>query len=192
MSHINEDSLLDTLDAWEKSEKGQKVLQKTLDGYVSKGKDKTDAGSRVITRKAMAAASKQLIQTLKDIAKGYGLPESVIAHFDSLTASKPVKMDDGSYRIEIRFTDDLSRQSLRPEDYEGVRNIIAIFNNGYPSDRSRQKAISYIEGWWHGRNTKALPYRAGLYFMQDAVYDFNTHYGWKELHAEVGEEYDRE
>lgn len=95
--------------------------------------------------------------------------------------------------MEINFTDDLTRESLEPARYGGVKNIIAIFNNGYPSDKSRSEAISHVSGLWHGEYTTALDSRQGLYFLQDAVNDFNLNYGMPlGMFAEVGAVYDSE
>lgn len=193
MSTVNMDSILDKLYAWERSDKGQKKIQSTVNKYMRSNVKKTKAGSRVLTEGDMKAAANKLIQTIRDTALGCNLPPSVAEHFGSLKISKLQRQTDGSYIIEINFTDDLTRESLQPEKYGGVRNIIAIFNNGYPSDRRRSEAISYVTGWWHGKETRALEFRQGLYFMQDAVNDFNLNYGIPlGMYAEVGEVYDSE
>lgn len=193
MPTINMDSILDKVYAWERSDKGQKKIQGTVNKYVRNNVNKTSAGSRVLTEKDMNDAAKKLVQTIRSTAQGCDLPASVAAHFNSLRAGKLLRQPDGSYIIEINFTDDLTRESLQPEKYGGVRNIIAIFNNGYPSDRSRSEAISYVSGWWHGKETTALEFRQGLYFLQDAVNDFNLNYGMAlGMYAEVGEIYDSE
>lgn len=193
MAPVNMDSILDKLYAWERSDKGQKKIQGTVNKYIRNNVRKTQAGSRVLTEKDMKDAANKLVQTIRDTALGCNLPQSVAAHFGSLKAGKLQRQPDGSYIIEINFTDDLTRESLQPEKYGGVRNIIAIFNNGYPSDRGRSEAISYVTGWWHGKETRALEFRQGLYFMQDAVNDFNLNYGMPlGMYAEVGEVYDSE
>lgn len=193
MAAINIDSILDKVYAWEDSNNGKKKMQATIGKYIQNNVSKTDAGSPVMTKKAMNEYGDKLIQMIQDHAQRCNLPDSVIAHFASLTRSRIQKLPDGSYAMEILFTDDLTRQSLQPEDYKGVQNIVAIFNNGYPSDRSRSEAISHISGWWHERNTTALEYRPGLYFMQDAANDFNQRYGVKlGVYAELGEVYQSE
>lgn len=193
MPTINMDSILDKIYAWERSEKGQKKIQSTVNKYVRNNVSRTQAGGRVLTESDMRNAAKKLVQTIRDTALGCNLPPSVAAHFGSLKVGNLQRQPDGSYIIEINFTDDLTRESLQPENYGGVRNIIAIFNNGYPSDRGRSEAISYVTGWWHGKETRALEFRQGLYFMQDAVNDFNLNYGMPlGMYAEVGAIYDSE
>lgn len=193
MASVNMDSILDKLYAWERSDKGQKKIQGTVNKYIRNNVRETQAGSRVLTEKDMKDAANKLVQTIRDTALGCNLPASVASHFGSLKAGKLQRQPDGSYIIEINFTDDLTRESLQPEKYGGVRNIIAIFNNGYPSDLGRSEAISYVTGWWHGKETRALEFRQGLYFMQDAVNDFNLNYGMPlGMYAEVGAVYDSE
>ena len=193
MPVINMDSILDKVYAWERSDKGQKKMQGTVNKYVRNNVSRTKAGSRVVTQRDMLDAARKLVQTIKDTAHGCDLPTSVLAHFDSLSIGKLQRQADDSYTIEINFTDDLTRESLQPEKYGGVRNIIAIFNNGYPADRSRSEAISHVAGYWHGKETVALEFRPGLYFLQDAVNDFNMNYGMPlGMYAELGAVYDSE
>lgn len=193
MPVINMNSILDKVYAWERSDKGQKKIQGTVNKYVRNNVSRTKAGSRVVTQKDMLDAARKLVQTIKDTAHGCDLPTSVLAHFDSLSIGKLQRQADDSYTIEINFTDDLTRESLQPEKYGGVRNIIAIFNNGYPADRSRSEAISHVAGYWHGKETVALEFRPGLYFLQDAVNDFNMNYGMPlGMYAELGAVYDSE
>lgn len=193
MPVINMDSILDKVYAWERSDKGQKKIQGTVNKYVRNNVSRTKAGGRVVTQRDMLDAARKLVQTIKDTAHGCDLPTSVLAHFDSLSIGKLQRQADDSYIIEINFTDDLTRESLQPEKYGGVRNIIAIFNNGYPADRSRSEAISHVAGYWHGKETVALEFRPGLYFLQDAVNDFNMNYGMPlGMYAELGAVYDSE
>lgn len=193
MPVINMDSILDKVYAWERSDKGQKKIQGAVNKYVRNNVSRTKAGSRVVTQRDMLDAARKLVKTIKDTAHGCDLPTSVLAHFDSLSIGKLQRQADDSYTIEINFTDDLTRESLQPEKYGGVRNIIAIFNNGYPADRSRSEAISHVAGYWHGKETVALEFRPGLYFLQDAVNDFNMNYGMPlGMYAKLGAVYDSE
>lgn len=193
MVQINYDSILDKVYAYAGSSKGKEKMQAKINNYVMHDIKKTKAGSRVITYRDMMDAGDKLVQHIRNAAQGCDLPPSVLAHFDSLKRGRAERQADGSYVMEISFTDDLSRPSLQPEKYEGVRNIVAIFNNGYPANASRSEAISHVAGYWHGKETVALPQRVGLHFMQDAVNDFNLNYGMQlGMYAEVGVVYDGE
>ena len=190
MANINLGSVLAKVDDWEESDKGRKRMKKTLDNYVRNNVGKTQAGSPVLTRKAMIDYGNKLIQAIQNTALSCDLPDSVAAHFSSLKRGKTTILPDGSYVMEISFTDDLTRESLEPQRYCGVRNIVAIFNNGYPADAGRSEAISNVYGWWHGNYIHALGARQGLHFMQTAVDYFNQTYGSQfGIHATVGEIY---
>lgn len=190
MASLNIDSILAKVDYWKESDKGRKRMKKTLDNYVRNNVGKTQAGSPVLTRKAINDYGNKLIQAIQNTALSCDLPDSVAAHFSSLKRGKTAILPDGSYIMEISFTDDLTRESLEPQRYGGVRNIVAIFNNGYPSDVGRSEAISNVYGWWHSEYIHALGARQGLHFMQTAVDDFNQTYGSKfGIHATVGEIY---
>lgn len=190
MASLNIDSILAKVDDWKDSDKGKKRMKKTLDGYVRNNVGKTQAGSPVLTRKAINDYGNKLIQAIQNTALSCDLPDSVAAHFSSLKRGKTTILPDGSYAMEISFTDDLTRESLEPARYGGARNIIAIFNNGYPADAGRSVAISNVYGWWHSEYIHALGSRPGLHFMQSAVDDFNQTYGSQfGIHATVGEIY---
>jgi len=109
-------------------------------------------------------------------------------------------MPDGSFTIYITFDDDLHRDSLYSDGYEGVRNIVAVLNNGY-------HAKNYVYGDWDnhaptgeskfdGRSIDTSAFirsrkdREGLHFIQQAVQDFNGNYGADfNVTAIVGEDY---
>lgn len=191
MELIDLDSIRKKVKVWEYSPDGQKKLQQKVNNYILHNVERTQAGAKVLTRRQMIEYADKLIGLIKATANSCSLPASVAAHFDSLKRGKCTMQHDGSFIIEISFTDDLSRDSLEPEKYGGVKNIIAIFNNGYPRDRSRSESISHVTGWWHGKETRALEYRPGLYFLQDAVNDFNITYGIPNgMYAELDAIYD--
>lgn len=190
MYNIDIDSILNKVSSWKNSDKGRQRMKSTINKYVKHNIQKTDAGSSVLTRKCMNDYGNKLIELLRNTALSYDLPHTVAEHFASLKRGKTVMLPDGSYVMEISFTDDLTRQSLQPSDYAGVHNIIAIFNNGYPEDSSRSKAIESISGWWNGEYVHALGSREGLHFMQTAVDDFNKTYGSHfGIHATLGKIY---
>lgn len=159
------------------SDKGKAKMRKKMQSYINKNAKETDAGSPVINKAEMSVAAEALIKFVKQMASSSDVAGSVLADISTLTAGRPVALSDGSYQIELSFKSDLSRPSLMPEKYGGVTNIIALFNNGYPKDAGRSSAISYVDGMWHGKFTRALPYREPLGFMQSAVEMFNWLYG---------------
>lgn len=175
MAQINVASITAKLKKWETSKNGAKALSDKVSEYVISNKSTTSAGYKVITMRDMENMSKLLIRTMK--ANASLLPDSVAAHFSSLVSTAPKKMKDGRYQIEISFADDLSRPSLEPGKYGGVDNIVAIFNNGYPRNSGRVKAIENVSGFWHGEYIHAKGSRPALNFMQASVDEFNAKYG---------------
>lgn len=175
MATVDMGSILKKVEAWEKSDAGQKRMRSTIDKYIKTGVKTTQAGDTVLTLDRMKEMANILIRILAKSAAG--LPASVAEHFSSLKSSTPKRLPDGSYEIEISFADDLTRASLQPYDYEGARNIVAIFNNGYPQNGGRAEAISQVAGFWHGEYVHARGSREGLHFMQAAADEFNSTYG---------------
>ena len=171
-----------------------------LDKCRSEGIDKTAAGGRIVTEQDMREAASKLIDALKSSARSCGLPASVMKHFDSLGYSEIQKLPDAGSVIYVYFGDDLRRDSLYPEGYDGVYNIVALLNNGY-------HARDYVYGSWDGhsprgesvldgRSTDTSAYirsrkdREGLDFIGQAIRDFNAscsaQYG---VTAVAGEDY---
>ena len=190
---IDEGAILEKLIAWEKSPKGQATLNNKLNSYIIHNVERTEAGSRVLTRRKMIELADKLVRMLRDSASAAALPPSVMADFATIKRGRVTPKGDGSFEVEINFNADLSRPSLQPHSYGGVDNIIAIFNNGYPRDAGRAEAISHVMGEWHGKQVTALGSRPGLYFMQDAVNSFNSMYGAQyDIYAELDAVYDEE
>lgn len=200
MAGVNIGSIMKKVEAHGRSVNGKLRMQECIDNYVANGVDKTAAGDKIISEADMWQAAAKLIRVLQNTAQSYGLPASVMRHFDSLECSKPIKMPDGSTTIYVYFGDDLHRDSLYSDGYDGVRNIVALLNNGY-------HAKNYVYGDWDGhaptgeskfdgRSIDTSAYirsrkdREGLHFIQQAVQDFNGNYGYDyNVTAVVGDEY---
>ena len=195
MSGINLGSIEGKVQKFAKSAKGRKLMEQKLDEYQHRGVAKTKAGSVVMTTAAMSQAAAHFISILRGKASGYfaSTADSVVKHFNSLYALPPTELPDGSVIVEIWFMDDLHRESLEGATdkngmpYEGVNNIIALFNNGYA-------ARDYVYGGWdkHGPTGDALFHsfsassnahiqsrrsRVGMQFMQAAAEEFMATYG---------------
>lgn len=170
--NINMSAIMSKTKAFAESTEGKKRMEACLEKYKKEGRSSTAAGGKLITEETMYEAGDKMISVLRDMARNMDLPESVMKHFDSLDCLPPVRMPDGSYTMAIYFEDDLHRDSLMPDRYEGAHNIIAILNNGYSENKNMEK----VWGVWHGARIHALTGRAGLQFMQQAVSDFNGNY----------------
>lgn len=199
---ISASALQRKAEAWSKTPEGQRRIKEVIGRYRKEGRITTNAGSSLDSREALIAAADKMMSVLRRDAMDAGLPESVMKHFDSMAYGTPIPLSDGTYMLAIYFTDDLHRDSLENDytDYEGVDNIIALFNNG-------AHAENYTYGWWDGHSPtgeavgKAMPFnnfawvrskkdREGLHFIQQAVADFNGNYGsMYNVTASAGDEY---
>ncbi len=187
MTNINLNSVMRKVTAYSRTDTGKEKMREVIQRYHTDGVRKTGAGGKIITETDMWTAASKMIDVLRMEAKSYDLPASVMRHFDSLECSKIYEMPDGSSVIYIYFEDDLHRDSLYSDGYDGVRNIVALLNNGY-------HAKDYVYGDWDGhsptgeskfdgRSIDTSAYirsrkdREGLQFIQQAVRDFNGNYG---------------
>lgn len=207
MPAINMSSIMSKVGAYSRSVSGKLRMKECIDKYASEGKSKTAGGGKVRTEEDMMLAADKMISVLRSTARAYDLPASVMRHFDSLDCSRPYRMPDGSMIVYVYFEDDLSRDSLEDGENgytgEGISNIIALLNNGY-------HAKDYVYGWWNGHQPtgesifrsgvggtkpdyawiRSKKDRDGLYFIQQAVKDFNGNYGYEfDVTAIAGDDY---
>lgn len=187
MAIVNISSIMNKVQAYSRTANGKLRMKERIEKYANDGKNKTEAGAKIITEKEMYEAASKMIQVLRNTAQSHSLPASIMNQFDFLDASSIIKMPDGSSTIYIYFGGDLHRESLYPKGYDGVDNIIAVLNNGY-------HAKDYVYGWWDNHAATAEnSYRSGplssdawirskkdrdgLHFIEQAVQDFNGNYG---------------
>lgn len=175
-------------------------IQRRLNQYVmtEAGKRKIDACIREHRQTGRPLANGEIVIGPKEMTEMADaligmiqrrIPEAIAQAGQTLRSTQPVKRADGSYRVEVRFDKAaLHRDSLENDlGYEGIDNIVALFNNGY-------HAKNYVYGWWDGHSAtgdgvlrsgpsgdfawvKSRREREPLLFMQEAVDEFNTVYG---------------
>lgn len=178
---LNTASISAKLDAWARSSAGQKVISKKIDEYIDKDVRETQAGGKVLTVQWVRELAQELCQMIE--ANAASLPESVRANVASVAPHRPQKGRGGSIKAEINFESVwLSRESLIPERYGGIDNIIVLFEKGY-------HANGQVFGEWHGQRVGSLTEREGLGFIADAVNDFNEKYESLGIVATVQGEY---
>lgn len=176
------------LDDYARSAEGQKRMADKIRSYQN-GSDshvlstgKTYGGGIIMTDKQMISAAKKLISIIRSSAASAGLPASVMEHVESLDYTYPFEKPDGSKGIQIYITDDPKRPSLYTKKYDGVDNIVAIFNNGYSASKS-------VYGVWHDKKTKSLDKRQGSFFMQKAVDQFLSAYAGYDISVSLSSDY---
>lgn len=130
----------------------------------------------------MEEASKLLLDTIIQY-----LPLSLSYIGEQLAGCiSSIHSENGQYQIDIIFPSDaIRRDSLYSDEYNGVDNIIALFNNGY-------KASNPVYGYWNTakKRVRSTVSRPSLSFMQEAINEFNSTYGNQyACRAKLGEQY---
>lgn len=171
---------MNKVNAFSKSNTGNKKINEYINKCVKDGRGVTEAGSTIVTEQSMSRAAEVLIMKLKEAASQHNLPNSVREHFNSLKATSPYEVGKQKYKIDIIFEDDLSRMSLLitsgknsgQRTGDGISNIVALFNNGYDTSNK-------VFGLWESRGEKisSLTHRDGLHFMESTVESFNREWG---------------
>lgn len=174
MATINMSSIMGKVKSWSKTPVGKKTMS-----------------TATLPESKMEEAASKLCYLIRYEAASHGLPESISDDISSVEYTRPYKTGENEYTVFIEFRANLHRDSLYPEGYDGVDNIIALFNNGYT-------ARNYVYGWWDKhkatdgnvadtRNmngfgdyvwTRSLLHRGGLHFIQQAVHDFDGNYAY--------------
>lgn len=186
--NINIDSIMSKVSAYAQSSAGKEKMNKRIQQYVSSGVKQTAAGDKILAEDKMWEAVSKFLYVMRVTAAEYGLPESVMEHINGLESAGQIRKTPDGYEIALYFEGDLHRDSLENDlGYEGVDNIVALFNNGY-------HAKNYVYGWWNGHKAtgdgvlrsgvdtdfawvRSKKEREPLHFIQQAVHDFNANYG---------------
>lgn len=186
--NISMASIMSKAKAFSESPEGKRRMEACIEKYKMEGRTETAAGSKIVTEKMMWEAVSKFLYVMRTTAADYDLPESVIRHINSMESSSRITKTPEGFEIYLYFGGDLHRDSLDNDlGYEGIDNIVALFNNGY-------HAKNYVYGWWDGHRAtgdsvlRSGPYndfawarskkeREPLRFIQQAVADFNANYG---------------
>lgn len=105
-------------------------------------------------------------------ASSGGLGSTAIDALIKLEHGAPVKVGRNRYQIEVRFTEDLRRDSLDPSVFDDIDNIAALLNSGY-------SAAKTVYGIWLGHspwNIPSLQHRDGAHFIENAIRNFMANY----------------
>lgn len=186
MSSVNMSGIMSKLKIFLGSQEGKDIVDDYIQRCIYYGRSLTSNGTEIVTFDIMKRAADRLIQKVRETAASKNLPESVMSHFSSLTATEPIPLNNNKlYKIEISFSDNLSRLSFqiahgkKKGQYtgEGIENIVSLFDTGMDAGR-----MAY--GLWIGYEmlgpVAGLTHRDELRFMSEAVSEFN--YEWGELY----------
>lgn len=183
MSTINMKSILDKAKACTVSAKFQKQIETKTDEIVLTGGVKGLSGKAITIGGASMAAAKfiEVLQNeIRDLEASSGFAEGKLGHtavsaLEKLEHSSPRNIGKNKYQIEVWFSGNLHgnlhRDSLAPDEYDGVDNIAALLNNGYTANKSvviRDDTGNVIYS--------SLPRRSGAQFIQNAVRNYMASY----------------
>jgi hypothetical protein len=181
MSTINMKSILDKAKACTASAKFQKQIEAKTDEIVLTGGGKGLAGKAITIGGASMAAAKfiEVLQNeIRDLEASSGFAEGKLGHtavsaLEKLEHGSPRKIGKNKYQIEVWFSGNLHRDSLAPDEYDGIDNIAALLNKGYTANQP-------VYGVWMGHsgsfNIASLPQRSGAQFIQNAVRNYMANY----------------
>ena len=196
---ISESAIMGKLQAYANTSIGKRRMKDCLQAARDSGKPLA-SGEQVVGKKQMLEMATALVEMVRK-----RLPAPITDVGETLSVSEPIRHPDGSYEVILSFDSNaLHRDSLENElGYEGIDNIVALFNNGY-------HAKNYVYGWWNGhRPSGESVYRSGttgdyawvrsekereaLQFMQEAEAEFNAVYASKYgVVVQLGSDYTKE
>lgn len=159
MANINMDSILEKAKQYMNTPEAKRRVEKVQRSSLSNGNNSASVN--------MHLAAEKFIEVLKNEISSRGI---AISDAVSLEHGRAYETGSNMYQIEIWFSNDLHRDSLVPDRYEGIDNIVALFNNGYSAD-------GQVYGMWHGKEIASLKERVGENFIDQAVRDFIGNYG---------------
>lgn len=160
----------------------QKKIDSKVDTMLMRGGAIANGQGAIIYGTSMAAA--KFIEVLQNEIQSHaissggggfsagGLGATAIDALIKLEHGEPIKVGRNRYQIAVWFTDDLSRESLSPDKYQGVDNIAALLNSGYSAGHQ-------VYGIWkgHGDERRAsLVERDGIHFIENAIRNYMANY----------------
>lgn len=199
MAIVNWSSILKKAKVCMKTPEKKKEVQKYIDGFIISGIGiKTiGAGGGGAGKNNVRAAAERFIEILKecisecagsDFSNG-DLGETAIQALSNISTGSVEEVGSKNlYSIPISFGGNRHRDSLAPLKYDGVDDIVALLNNGYPRDGHTMKTVF---GIWHGTDTASLTDRQGAHFIESAIHRFMSTearlYGVKEIQVNISD-----
>ncbi len=184
MASINMESILSKIKKYTASAEGQEKINNLVDKVIS-GSIKLETKGGCATLKE---AADKFVEVLKNEINshamsqgglsGRGLGSTAIDALTNIEHGVPIKLDQNRYQIEVWFSGNLHRDSLAPDYFDGIDNIVALLNKGY-------SARNVVYGTWAGHgyadwfNIPSLQNRDGLHFIENAVTDYMSNYSNK-------------
>lgn len=144
-------------------------LHSKFTSYVKENHNEILKASSAEAEKIANEAGGVLVRCINNAISSSGLSGGAIAAIGDVSSTSAVEAAPGKYEVEVSIGTQ-SRPSLAPVEYGGVRDMAALFNNGY-------SAGGRVFGYWHGSWIGSLTFRDGAHFVEIGVNDFNAGYG---------------
>lgn len=178
MSNIDMKSIMEKAVKATNTSKFQKQTEAKTDEYVLTGGG-SGGGAATATGAPFAAA--KFIEVLQNEIKsleatsGFAdgkLGATAVEALSQLGHGRPYKVGKYKYQIPVWFENDLRRDSLCLNEYDGIDNIAALLNSGYDAGH-------VVYGIWlhHSPfNIPSLQHRSGARFIENAIRDYMGNY----------------
>lgn len=167
---VNMEAILQKAKDYMKTPKMQEKIWKKTDDYMIRGKPVVISSES--QQRPAVQASGVFIKTFKkevedSAAAGY-LGTTAVDALENMSETKPVRSGK-RYYVQASIDGDGHRESLQPEEYDGVDNIAMLLNEGY-------EARIWIRGVWQGHNNGKKIWsrrvRPGAHFIEHAIETF--------------------
>ena len=146
--------------------------------------------------KCAEIAAQKFIDVMRNEIESHGasggfrngnLGSTAVAALSRLDHGSVFKTGPRRYAVEVYFTNNLHRDSLAPDEYDGINNIAALLNSGYSAGHT-------VYGIWMNHCPYSIPslrVRDGAHFIENAKRDFMANYAaeYGVTSIDIGEEY---
>lgn len=191
MSSINMKSIINKAKTYTSTEKFQKMIEQKADAYMLSGNNSGNtpvSKGRVITIIGIHLAAEKFIEVLKNeiastgVSEGAGgfsngkLGPTAVNSLSKLKHGHPYKTGKNKYQVAIWFADNLHRDSIAPDRYDGIDNIAALLNNGYTAGNA---VYGIWRGHHNGQKIASLTERDGAHFIESAIRNYMTNFASK-------------
>lgn len=195
MIQIDEGAILKKVEDARQRPQVKKRIERKMNIHAQTG-EKLESGDYVVG----PAIAGRLARTLVSMIRAE-LPEQIKEVGSAISCTKPVRLPNGGYSVDIKFDKSaIFRESLENDDSyfaehngftgDGISNIVALFNNGV-------QAKGHVYGYWNGHRPtgSALAFsvhgdedyawvrsakdREPLHFMQKVEQKFNAMFSQK-------------
>ena len=118
-------------------------------------------------------AGNAFIEVLRKSIESSGLSGYAVEAVSDWNCSDVSKLKDGVYLVSIDFVGEKYRDSLIPDVYGGINNIVALLNTGV------SHTMKPVYGMWHGEETWSRTKIPDTRFIEQAISEFMQIYAAK-------------